>query len=194
MNDIGIDLHKQSISVCVVNQSREVIKRNRFSCQEARKIEAFFVRRRPFRAMAEPTASYEWLFGLLEPHAERMALAHPGKLPVIAESTRKARAILGLVSQSREPVIAFTDGEGVVRVHMRASDNEPNLYVGDASGKVLWKVPPDASILCSGKVPSLAEAEAIAGSGERISRNAFNQAVLQVYNLLLRQYEANCSK
>ncbi len=38
----------------------------------------------------EATSSYEWLFKLLEPLAERVLLAHPKKLRVIAESTRKS--------------------------------------------------------------------------------------------------------
>ncbi|MFH1109117.1 MAG: hypothetical protein V1790_07985, partial [Planctomycetota bacterium] len=35
-------------------------------------------------------SSYEWLFQLLEPLAQRVVLAHPKKLRVIAESTRKS--------------------------------------------------------------------------------------------------------
>jgi transposase len=38
----------------------------------------------------EATSSYEWLFQLLEPLGERVLLAHPKKLRVIAESTRKS--------------------------------------------------------------------------------------------------------
>ena len=38
----------------------------------------------------EATASYEWLWQLLEPLADRLVLAHPGKMRIIAESTRKS--------------------------------------------------------------------------------------------------------
>jgi transposase len=38
----------------------------------------------------EATASYEWFVQLVEPLAQRVVLAHPGKLRVIAESTRKS--------------------------------------------------------------------------------------------------------
>lgn len=90
MNYIGIDLHKQSISICVVDQSRQVVSRKRFSCRQEAAIESFFDEARPFQAVVEATASYEWLFKRIEPLSERMILAHPGKLRVIAESTRKS--------------------------------------------------------------------------------------------------------
>ena len=34
MNFVGIDLHKKSISICVVNQEREVLSRKRFACAD----------------------------------------------------------------------------------------------------------------------------------------------------------------
>jgi transposase len=90
MNYVGIDLHKQSISICVVDQSRKVVNRKRFSCARVEQIETFFRESPPFEAVVEATASYEWLFQRLEPLSQRMILAHPGKLRVIAESTRKS--------------------------------------------------------------------------------------------------------
>ena len=40
--------------------------------------------------VVEATASDEWFVQLVEPSAKRVVLAHPGKLRVIAESTRKS--------------------------------------------------------------------------------------------------------
>jgi transposase len=45
---------------------------------------------RDFEAVVEATASYEWFARSIEPVAHRVLLAHPKKLPVIAESTRKS--------------------------------------------------------------------------------------------------------
>lgn len=90
MNSIGVDLHKQSISVCVVNQARQVLARKQLACSEQEAILAFFREWMPFQMVVEATSSYEWLFQLLEPLAERLVLAHPKKLRVIAESTRKS--------------------------------------------------------------------------------------------------------
>ena len=90
MNFVGIDLHKKTISVCVVDQNREVLDRERFSCSAGKGIQEFFEPLDPFQAVIEATAGYEWLFRLLEPLAEEVVLAHPQKLRIIAESTRKS--------------------------------------------------------------------------------------------------------
>src|SRR5207245_2222068 len=90
MNFIGIDLHKKTISVGVMNQERKVLRRPKFSCAEPDQIMAFFQQCRPFQAVVEATASYEWLWQLLEPLAQRLVLAHPKKLRVIAESKNKS--------------------------------------------------------------------------------------------------------
>ncbi len=90
MNFVGIDLHKKSISICVVNQAREVLAQKRFMCNAPTRIVDYFESIGPFSAVVEATTSYEWLMSLLEPLAERMVLAHPRKMRLIAESTRKS--------------------------------------------------------------------------------------------------------
>ncbi|MEK7731842.1 MAG: IS110 family transposase [Planctomycetota bacterium] len=89
MNFVGIDLHKKLIVLCVMDQARNVLQRKRLSCSDEAAIRAFFEGLRPFQAVIEATASYEWLMRLLEPVADRVVLAHPRKLRIIAESTRK---------------------------------------------------------------------------------------------------------
>lgn len=90
MHFIGADLHTQSITMHVVDQGRRKLASKRFECASpelmTRWLEAF----RPFSLVVEATASYEWFVQLVEPLAERVVLAHPGKLRVIAESTRKS--------------------------------------------------------------------------------------------------------
>lgn len=92
MKYVGVDLHKQVISLCVVVPSggkRVVVQRQRLACQDVAAIERFFLELGQFQVVVEATASYEWFVELLEPLAERIVLAHPRKLRVIAESTRK---------------------------------------------------------------------------------------------------------
>jgi transposase len=86
---VGIDLHKKTIVLCVLNQAREVLLRKSFLCQDTTRIVDFFRQLGPFRAVMEATASYEWLWELLEPLAARLVLAHPKKMRVIAESWNK---------------------------------------------------------------------------------------------------------
>ena len=90
MRFVGIDLHKQSITVCVVDQDRTVLQTRRFACSDTARIDAFFASLGEFQAVVEATASYEWLVERIEPLARRVLLAHPGKLRIIAESTCKS--------------------------------------------------------------------------------------------------------
>lgn len=90
MRYVGIDLHKESITVCVVDQDRTVLQTRKFPCADPARIDAFFAALGDFEAVVEATASYEWLLQRIEPLARRVVLAHPGKLRVIAESTRKS--------------------------------------------------------------------------------------------------------
>jgi len=90
MHFIGIDLHKKSITLCVVNQQRTMVAHKTLTCVEPQKIVKFCQVYAPFHVVVEATASYEWLWELLQSEAERLVLAHPKKLRVIAESTRKS--------------------------------------------------------------------------------------------------------
>lgn len=90
MKYVGIDLHKKSITVCVVDAGRAKLTTRQFACLDVDRILDFFRGLGPFQAVVEATASYEWLLAAIEPLAQRVVLAHPGKLRVIAESTRKS--------------------------------------------------------------------------------------------------------
>src|SRR5579864_5436701 len=110
---VGIDLHKKTIALCVVNQERQVTARRTLSCCERDKIVQYFRTLGEFQAVVEATASYEWLWQLLEPLADRLVLAHPKKLRVIAESVRKTDALdaevlsrflaLGMIPEAYRP-------------------------------------------------------------------------------------------
>jgi len=92
MRYVGVDLHKQTISLCVVElvgRNRKIVQRKRFNCRDEEGIAAYFAALGPYEAVVEATASYEWFVQLIEPTAQRVALAHPGKLRVIAESKNK---------------------------------------------------------------------------------------------------------
>jgi hypothetical protein len=59
MNYVGIDLHKKTIVLCVLDQDRRVVARRCFLCGDPEAILDFFRGLRPFRAVVEATASYE---------------------------------------------------------------------------------------------------------------------------------------
>lgn len=96
MKYVGVDLHKKLISICVmkkVGRRRVVVRRRTLACRETRSIRRFFEQLGKFRVVVEATASYEWFFLLIEDLAERVVLAHPRKLRVIAESKHKSDKI-----------------------------------------------------------------------------------------------------
>ena len=87
---VGVDLHKLTITIVCVDGTRKVVARRRFSNLDSSAIVAFLRSHAPLELTVEATASYEWFVQLVEPYARRVVLAHPGKLRVIAESTRKS--------------------------------------------------------------------------------------------------------
>ena len=92
MHYVGVDLHKKTISVCVVIQEGRkcrIERRRTMRCAEIETIQQFFEGLGDYQVVVEATASYEWFVRLVESTAARVVLAHPGKLRVIAESTRK---------------------------------------------------------------------------------------------------------
>jgi transposase len=96
MKYVGVDLHKHLIVLCVVvlvAGRPKVVRRARFRCDESEATRAFFQELGPFQVVVEATAAYEWFFLLIENLADRLVLAHPKKLRVIAESTRKSDKI-----------------------------------------------------------------------------------------------------
>jgi transposase len=89
MNFIGVDLHKNFITVCVMNEQLTVVSRKMLHCVATDEIVEYFQQFRPCHVVVEATASYQWFVELVEPHAEKVVLANPNKLRVIAESTKK---------------------------------------------------------------------------------------------------------
>lgn len=93
MKFVGVDLHKQSITVCVmakVDGRRNVLARQRFACCAPHHIRNFFEQLGRFQVTVEATSNYEWFLLLVEDLADRCVLSHPRKLRVIAESKNKS--------------------------------------------------------------------------------------------------------
>jgi transposase len=89
MNFVGVDLHKKTIVLCVMDQDRKITHRRSFACCDTESITAFFQSLEAFEVVVEATASYEWFIELVEPCAQKVVLANPKKLRVIAESNKK---------------------------------------------------------------------------------------------------------
>jgi transposase len=76
-----------------VRGKRKVHSRKVFNCRDTATIRKFFQQLEKFRCVVEATSNYEWFLLLIEDLADRVVLAHPKKLRVIAESTNKSDKI-----------------------------------------------------------------------------------------------------
>ena len=137
MKYVGIDLHKQTIAVCVVNQERKVLGRKSFLCRDAAGIERWFRELGEFQFVVEATAAYEWLVRLLEPLAARWLLAHPGKMRMIAETARKTDRLdaqvlaeflaLDIIPQSYRPTPRQREHRVLVRYRVKCRQQVTRL-------------------------------------------------------------------
>src|SRR5713101_1623236 len=108
-----------------MNQERKVLQRKSLNCADPDAIVRFFQEQGEFEAVVEATASYEWLWQLLEPLAQRLVLAHPKKLRVIAESKNKSDKLdaqvlaeflaLNMVPEAYRPTLRQRQHRALVR-------------------------------------------------------------------------------
>jgi transposase len=106
--------------------ARQVTARRRFRCADTERISSFFAELGRFEVVVEATASYEWFVRLVEPLADRVLLAHPKKLRVIAESTKKSDKLdaqtlseflaLGMIPESWRPTPRVREHRTLVRL------------------------------------------------------------------------------
>lgn len=129
MKYVGIDLHKKTIVLCVVNKERTVLERKSFLCVEVKRIVAWFRQLGPFQFVVEAMGTYEWLIDLLEPLADAWLLAHPGKMRLIAETAKKTDRVdaqtlaeflaLGMIPRSYRPRLRTREHRKLVRYRVQ---------------------------------------------------------------------------
>ncbi len=61
----GCDLHKQTLSICVMNPARQIVKRTRLLCANEEAIRRFFEELGECEAVVEATAATSGLSGSL---------------------------------------------------------------------------------------------------------------------------------
>ena len=77
----------------VVEGKTRVQHRQRIGCRQLDRIEKLLRDQGRHQLVVEATIGYDWFAGLAERFAERVVIAHAGKLRVIAQSTRKTDKI-----------------------------------------------------------------------------------------------------
>jgi transposase len=78
----GIDLHRRTAVIALVNDTSRRVRPRTFQCSEPDRIVEYLKRHRPFKAVIEASSFYRWLYDLLDPHGE-VVLAHPLRLRAI---------------------------------------------------------------------------------------------------------------
>jgi transposase len=85
---VGIDLHRNSLTLAAVHDSGELRPPVRLECLDTEGIVATVSAVAPFRAVVEATSHYRWLVDLLAPHG-RLVLAHPQRLRALTQRRSK---------------------------------------------------------------------------------------------------------
>lgn len=137
MKYVGIDLHKQTIVLCVVNKERTVLERKRFLCVEVKRIVGWFRALGEFQFVVEAMGTYDWLVEQLEPLAASWVLAHPGKMRLIAETAKKTDRVdaqtlaeflaLGMIPRAYRPPLRTREHRQLVRYRVQCRQRVSRL-------------------------------------------------------------------
>lgn len=85
---VGLDVHGKKIVMCVLNSQAQIVKR--LELKQVDELLAALQRLGgQYQVAYEASCGYGWLYELLSPDADRVVVAHPGKLAVIFRSKQK---------------------------------------------------------------------------------------------------------
>jgi transposase len=109
---VGIDLHKDTLMACVINQSTGEISFERIACKCRDRIVTYFTQLRqtaPLRVAIEAVGFYRWLWDLLEPLVDELLLADATQCRALAGRRLKtdredAENVATLLSMGRLPI------------------------------------------------------------------------------------------
>jgi len=116
MHYIGIDFHKESTHVVVLNEAGKLLERTRIPSRREELVRFFANRTEPAKAALEATRNWYWPYDTIEPLVEELKLASPPKIRIIAESTVKtdhidAKVIADLLRSNFLPTCYVPDAE-----------------------------------------------------------------------------------
>ncbi len=85
---VGIDLHRRTVVLAVVNDAGEAMNSITIPCSDTATIVATMRSLGTFRAVIEASGTYRWLYDLLAPHGT-VLLAHPLRLRAMVQRRTK---------------------------------------------------------------------------------------------------------
>lgn len=89
MLSIGLDVHERTTSVCILDESGRMVKELTIKGHPRRAVEWLGRLKERFQVCFEASTNYGWLYEQLAGVAERVLVAHPGRLSLIFKSRRK---------------------------------------------------------------------------------------------------------
>lgn len=87
---IGLDVHMRSSALCILDERGNVIEERTIRGDRRKAIDHLRRLKEPFTVCYEASCGYGWLYDQLATIARRVVVAHPGKLRLIFQSTRKS--------------------------------------------------------------------------------------------------------
>jgi len=139
MNYAGVDLHKHSLTVCVLDQDRRVIRREKLLTHDEAAIEDFFRSLGPVTVALEATGGSTWFVDLIEPIAARLIVAHPKALRSLVSRRRKSDrldakliaelAVLELLPEVRRVSAELREHRMLVRYRNKLREDRGTLQV-----------------------------------------------------------------
>jgi len=85
---VGIDLHRETVVIAAVDDNGQTTRPKTIRCTETEAIVQCLSALRPFRAVVEASATYRWLYDLLQPLGV-ILLAHPFRLRAMVQRRTK---------------------------------------------------------------------------------------------------------
>jgi transposase len=89
MNDIGLDVHKRTISYCVKDASGQIHREGKIGSTRRELDWWMKTLPQPWTVAMEATIFSGWIYDHLLPHATQIKVAHPLMLRAIAEAKKK---------------------------------------------------------------------------------------------------------
>lgn len=89
MLSIGLDVHEQTSSLCILDASGQVVKELTVKGHPRKVVRGLRELGEPFQVCFEASTNYGWLYDELSDIAAKVIVAHPGRLRLIFRSRRK---------------------------------------------------------------------------------------------------------
>src|ERR1700761_7294096 len=110
MLTIGLDVHQSRTSVCILDARGNTVKEQEIKGGYEAVAEALAKVKKPFQVCYEASTGYGALYERVAPLAQRVQVAHPGRLKIIFQSKKKhnradAQKLAALMHLNQVPAV-----------------------------------------------------------------------------------------